>query len=281
MKLVRYGEKGAEKPGLIDAGGRLRDLSREISDIGPAALVPEVLDRLKALEAEALPLVDGSPRLGTPLTGIGKLCCIGRNYAEHAKESGGEVPPEPMLFMKATSAINGPYDDVPMPRGAAAVDYEAELGVVIGKTAKYVAEADAFDHVAGYVIFNDATERDFQRNRGGQFTKGKSCDGFAPIGPWLVTRDEVPDPQKLAITLTVDGEIRQNGTTADMVYKVAHLVSYLSLFFTLHTGDVIATGTPSGVAMGMNPPGYIQSGQVVRIEITGLGHQESRFVADA
>ena len=280
MKLVRFGPPGLEKPGVLDAEGRVRDLSEVIPDIGGLTLQPDALERLRALDPASLPLAPEGARLGPCVIGTGKMMCIGLNYRDHATETGQELPKEPLLFMKATSAINGPFDDVVIPRGAEAMDHEAELGVVIGRTAKYVGEADALDHVAGYCIVNDVSERVFQRQRGGQMTKGKSCDTFAPLGPWLVTPDEVPDPQALPIRLDVDGDLRQDGTTADMVFTVAHVISYLSHFFTLRTGDVIATGTPAGVAGAMTPPQFLKPGQTVTIRIDGLGAQRSRFVAD-
>lgn len=280
MKLVRFGPPGLEKPGVLDAEGRIRDLSEVVPDIGGLTLQPDALERLRALDPVTLPLVSAGARLGPCVAGTGKIMCIGLNYRDHAAETGQELPKEPLLFMKATSAINGPFDDVMIPRGAEAMDHEAELGVVVGRTAKYVSEADALDHVAGYCIVNDVSERVFQRQRGGQMTKGKSCDTFAPMGPWLVTPDEVPDPQALSIRLDVDGETRQDGTTADMVFSVAHILSYLSHFFTLRTGDVIATGTPAGVAGAMTPPQFLKPGQTVTIRIEGLGAQRSRFVAD-
>lgn len=280
MKFVRYGPVGAEKPGLVDAAGQIRDLSAHMDDVTGACLGGDVLARLAGLDAQALPLVGGQVRLGTPLSGIGKIMCIGRNYSEHAAEMDNDLPTEPLLFMKANSAINGPFDDVLIPRGSVQMDYEGELAVIIGKTAKYVSEADALSYVGGYAIINDVSERAFQRERGGQMTKGKSGDTFAPIGPWLVTADEIADPQSLRIVTKVDGETRQDGVTSDMVFSVAYIVAYLSQFFTLHVGDVIATGTPSGVAGGMKPPGWVKPGQVVTIEIDGLGQQRSTYVAD-
>lgn len=281
MKFVRFGPKGGEKPGLLDSAGRVRDLSAHIPDITGATLSPETLRRLSAIDVATLPLAPEGARLGTPLAGIGKIMCIGRNYREHAAETGNDVPSEPLLFMKATSAINGPYDDVAIPRGSIQMDYEGELGVVIGRRAKYVSQAEALSYVAAYTIIDDVSERAFQRDRGGQMTKGKSGDTFAPIGPWLVTADEISDPQNLRIVTEVDGEQRQNGVTADMVFPVAELISYLSQFFTLLPGDIIATGTPSGVAAGMKPPAWVKPGQVVTIRIDGLGEQRSRFVPDA
>jgi 2-keto-4-pentenoate hydratase/2-oxohepta-3-ene-1,7-dioic acid hydratase in catechol pathway len=280
MKFVRFGPAGSEKPGLVDADGHIRDLSAHLPDVTGSTLQPGDLARLALLDPARLPLVGKGVRLGTPLSGIGKIMCIGRNYAEHAAELGSDLPTEPLLFMKANSAINGPYDDVLIPRGSIQMDYEAELGVVIGRAAKYVSEADAMRHVAGYTIINDVSEREMQRERGGQMTKGKSGDTFAPIGPWLVTADEIADCQNLNVMSQVDGETRQNGNTRDMVFSVAFIVSYLSHFFTLYPGDVIATGTPSGVAAGMKPPGWVRPGQVVTIRIDGLGEQRLTYVAD-
>lgn len=280
MKIIRFGAPGAEKPGLVDAAGALRDLSGHIAEVTGATLQPDELARLKAIDPDTLPLVPEGTRLGVPLSGIGKIMCIGRNYREHAAEMDNDLPTEPLLFMKANSSINGPYDDVLIPRASVQMDYEAELAVVIGRRAKYVTEADALSHVGAYTIINDVSEREFQRERGGQMTKGKSCDTFAPIGPWLVTVDEIADPQNLHVTTKVDGVLRQQGITADMVFPVAHLISYLSQFFTLHPGDIIATGTPAGVAGGMKPPGWVGAGQVVTINIDGLGEQRSTYVAD-
>lgn len=278
MKLVRFGAAGQERPGILDARGQVRDLSALVGDID-ARLVAD-LSPIAGIDPETLPLATGDLRLGPCLAGVGKIVCIGRNYAEHAKESGAEVAPEPMIFMKATSAINGPYDDVVMPRGGDNTDWEVELAIIIGKKAKYVAEADARDYIAGYCIMNDVSERDFQRNRQGQFTKGKSCDTFAPLGPWLVTKGEVPDPQNLKLWTHVNGAVRQNGTTADMIFKVDFLIAYLSQFMTLHPGDIIATGTPSGVAMGMKPPAWLKAGDVMELGVDGLGTQKNRIVAD-
>ncbi|MDO8423218.1 MAG: fumarylacetoacetate hydrolase family protein [Parvibaculum sp.] len=280
MKIVRFGAPGAEKPGLVDEAGRMRDLTGHLDGVTGATLQPDELAWLKAIDTDALPLAPEGVRLGVPLTGIGKIMCIGRNYREHAAEMDNDLPVEPLLFMKANSAINGPYDDVLIPRGSVQMDYEAELAVVIGRRAKYVSEADALSHVGAYTIINDVSEREFQRERGGQMTKGKSGDTFAPIGPWLVTVDEIADPQNLHVTTKVDGVLRQQGITADMVFPVAHLISYLSQFFTLHPGDIIATGTPAGVAGGMKPPGWVKAGQVVTISIDGLGEQRSTYVAD-
>jgi 2-keto-4-pentenoate hydratase/2-oxohepta-3-ene-1,7-dioic acid hydratase in catechol pathway len=271
MKLLRYGPEGQEKPGLLDATGVIRDLSAHVTDIAGAVLTD--LDRLKAIDPASLPVVPGTPRLGSCVTGTGKFICIGLNYADHAAESGMQVPPEPVIFMKATSAICGPNDPILIPRTSEKTDWEVELGVVIGKRAKYVTEAEALSHVAGYCVINDVSERAFQTERAGQWTKGKSCDNFGQTGPWLVTPDEVPDPQKLGMWLKVNGQIMQNGSTRTMVYGVAHVVSYLSQFFTLHPGDIISTGTPPGVGMGMKPPRYLRVGDTVELGIEGLGAQ--------
>ena len=280
MKLLRHGAPGAEKPGLMHSDGTIRDLSGLIDDLAGAALSPESLARLAAVDAGGLPEVAGNPRLGPPVAGTGKFICIGLNYADHAAESGMEVPPEPVIFMKATSAICGPNDPIILPRGSEKTDWEVELAVIIGKAAKYVSEAEALDHVAGYAITNDVSERAFQAERAGQWTKGKSCDNFGQIGPWLVTRDEVSDPQNLAMWLTVNGETMQDGSSKTMVYGVAHLVHYLSQFMTLHPGDVISTGTPPGVGLGMKPPRYHKAGDVVELGIAGLGQQRQDVIAD-
>ena len=273
MKLVRYGAAGQERPGLIDAEGRLRDLSALVPDIAGAVLLPESLERLKAVDTATLPLVEGTPRLGACVGQVGKLICVGLNYSDHAAESGLPVPEEPVLFMKATSSIVGPNDDVEIPRGSQKTDWEVELGIVIGKTAKYVSEADALSHVAGYCVINDVSERAFQIERGGQWTKGKSCDTFAPIGPWMVTADEVKDPQDLHMWLEVDGHRYQDGTTRTMIFGVAHVVSYISQFMSLQPGDIISTGTPPGVGLGQKPPVYLKAGQTMRLGIQGLGEQ--------
>ncbi|AKO95455.1 2-keto-4-pentenoate hydratase/2-oxohepta-3-ene-1,7-dioic acid hydratase (catechol pathway) [Marinovum algicola DG 898] len=280
MKLLRHGAPGAEKPGLMHSDGTIRDLSGLIDDLAGATLSPESLARLAAVDAGGLPEVAGNPRLGPPVAGTGKFICIGLNYADHAAESGMEVPPEPVIFMKATSAICGPNDPIILPRGSEKTDWEVELAVIIGKAAKYVSEAEALDHVAGYAITNDVSERAFQAERAGQWTKGKSCDNFGQIGPWLVTRDEVSDPQDLAMWLTVNGETMQDGSSKTMVYGVAHLVHYLSQFMTLHPGDVISTGTPPGVGLGMKPPRYLKAGDVVELGIAGLGQQRQDVIAD-
>ncbi|RUW26885.1 MULTISPECIES: fumarylacetoacetate hydrolase family protein [unclassified Mesorhizobium] len=281
MKLLRYGEVGSERPGLLDADGTIRDLSAHVADIGGTALHPASLDMLAKLDAKSLPAVSGSPRIGACVAGTGKFICIGLNYSDHAAETGATVPPEPIIFMKASSAIVGPDDDVLIPRGSVKTDWEVELGVVIGKTAKYVSEADALDYVAGYCVSHDVSERAFQAERQGQWTKGKSCDTFGPIGPWLVTKDEVADPQNIKMWLTVNGKTMQNGSTKTMVYGVAYLVSYLSQFMSLHPGDIISTGTPPGVGLGMKPPVFLKAGDVVELGIEGLGQQKQTFRADA
>ena len=280
MKLLRYGAPGAEKPAILDGDGAIRDLSGHVSDIGGKEIDPAALAVLAKLDPTTLPLVAGTPRIGPCVTGTGKFICIGLNYADHAAESGMAVPPEPVVFMKATSAIVGPNDDLLIPRGSEKTDWEVELGVVIGKTAKYVSEADALDYVAGYCTVHDVSERAFQIERSGQWTKGKSCDTFGPIGPWLVTKDEVADPQNLGLWLKVNGETVQNGTTKTMVYGAAFLVSYLSQFMSLHPGDIISTGTPPGVGMGMKPPRYLKAGDVVELGIEGLGSQKQTTRAD-
>lgn len=280
MKLLRHGPAGAEKPGLLAADGTIRDLSGLVPDIGGAVISDAGLAMLRAIDPATLPVVDPATRLGPCVAGTGKFICIGLNYADHAAESGMNVPPEPVIFMKATSAICGPNDPIIIPRGSEKTDWEVELAVIIGKKAKYVSEAEAMDHVAGYAVTNDVSERAFQTERAGQWTKGKSCDNFGQIGPWLVTRDEVADPQDLAMWLTVNGEMRQNGSTRTMVYGVRHLVSYLSQFMTLHPGDVISTGTPPGVGLGMKPPQYLRAGDVVELGINGLGRQRQDVIAD-
>jgi 2-keto-4-pentenoate hydratase/2-oxohepta-3-ene-1,7-dioic acid hydratase in catechol pathway len=279
MKLVRYGAKGREKPGLIDAQGKLRDLSAHCADIGWQELSLAGQKRLKAIDPASLPLVRGKPRFGVPFTGISKIIGVGLNYREHAKETGAAIPTEPVLFMKATTAINGPFDNIVLPRTSTRTDWEAELGLVIGKEARYVSEDKALSHLAGYVTFHDVSERDFQKNRGGSWDKGKGCDTFAPIGPWLVTPDEIKDPQTLRVWSSVNGEKRQDSTTADMIFPCAHLISYISQFMTLNPGDVICTGTPPGVGMGMNPPQFLKAGDVVRIGVDGLGEQCQKVIA--
>ena len=281
MKLLLYGEAGSEKPGLLDRDGKIRDLSGKVSDIAGKTLDPAALAELGKLDPSSLPLVSGEPRLGPCVAGTGKFICIGLNYSDHAAETGAKVPPEPIIFMKATSAIVGPNDDVLIPRGSEKTDWEVELGVVIGKPAKYVSEADALDYVAGYCVAHDVSERAFQAERQGQWTKGKSCDTFGPTGPWLVTKDEIADPQNLKMWLTVNGESMQDGSSKTMVYGVAFLVSYLSQFMSLLPGDIISTGTPPGVGLGMKPPRFLKAGDVVELGIEGLGTQKQRFIADS
>ena len=278
MKLLRWGEPGRELPGMLDRDGTIRDLSPLIGDLRGRVL--EVLPALRGIDVAALPVVEGGARLGPPVAGTGKFICIGLNYADHAAESGMHVPSEPVIFMKATSAICGPNDPIVVPRGAHKTDWEVELGVVIGRAAKHVAEREAMAHVAGFAVINDVSERDFQIERQGQWTKGKSCDNFGQIGPWLVTPDEITDPQNLKMWLRVNGETMQDGSTATMVYGVAHLVSYLSGFMTLHPGDVISTGTPPGVGLGQKPPRYLKPGDVVELGIDGLGSQRQEVVAE-
>jgi len=280
MKLVRYGKAGAEKPGLIDTDGRIRDLSGHIADGAGAAIDPAKLAELGRIDPASLPLVSGDPRLGPCVGGTGKFICIGLNYSDHAAETGAEVPKEPIIFMKASSAICGPNDPIVIPRGSEKTDWEVELAVIIGRHAKYVSEAEAMEYVAGYAVTNDVSERAFQIERSGQWTKGKSCDNFGQIGPWLVTKDEIADPQKLKMWLTVNGEKMQDGSSSTMVFGVAHLVSYLSQFMSLHPGDVISTGTPPGVGLGMKPPRFLKAGDVVELGIEGLGQQRQDVVAD-
>ena len=279
MKLVRYGRAGAEKPGLIDADGTLRDLSRVVRDITPDVLSPAGLKRLRAVKPARLPAVRSRPRLGCPVSGVGKIVCIGLNYTDHAHEVGLPLPAEPLLFLKATSAITGPGDAIVRPRDAVKLDYEVELGAVIGRDARNVREADALGHIAAYCVVDDVSERAFQMEHGGTTTKGKSADTFAPIGPWLVTADEVGDPQALELWTTVNGEARQRGKTANMIFGVRHLVAYVSRFMSLRAGDVLSTGTPAGVAHGMKPPRYLEPGDLVEMGITGFGVQKTRIVS--
>jgi ureidoglycolate lyase len=280
MKLVRYGPSGAEKPGIVDINGTLRDLSGIVDDVAGETLTPAGLEKLRSIGTTALPEVRKSERLGPCVGRVGKFICVGLNYADHAKESGAEPPKEPVLFMKATSAICGPNDDVIIPRNSKKTDWEVELGVVIGQETRYVEKTDALRHVAGYCVINDLSEREFQLERGGQWVKGKSADSFGPMGPWLVTGDEIADPQKLALWLEVDGHRYQNGTTATMIFGVAHLVSYISQFMSLQPGDIISTGTPAGVGLGQKPqPIYLKPGQTMRLGIAGLGEQKQRLVA--
>jgi 2-keto-4-pentenoate hydratase/2-oxohepta-3-ene-1,7-dioic acid hydratase in catechol pathway len=273
MKLVRYGQPGQEKPGLIDAQGALRDLSGVVGDIDAGAIAPASLAKLAKLDAASLPRVDGAVRYGCPVSGVGKIVCVGLNYADHAAESGLPVPAEPVLFLKPSSSITGPNDPVIIPRNSVKTDWEVELGIVIGKKASYVEESEALEYVAGYAVVNDVSEREYQIERGGQWDKGKGCDTFAPIGPWLVTRDEIADPQNLDMWLEVNGHRYQNGSTRTMVFGVATLVSYISQFMTLQPGDVISTGTPPGVGLGQKPPVYLKAGDVMRLSIAGLGEQ--------
>jgi len=278
MKLVRYGKPGKEKPGLIDAQGQLRDLSAVIADIGPAQLGDVALARLQRLNPDKLPLVKGKPRLGSPVQGVGKFIAIGLNYADHAAESGLPIPAEPVVFMKATNCIQGANDAVMLPKGSVKTDWEVELGVVIGMRARYVSQKDALNHVAGYCTVNDVSEREYQLERGGTWDKGKGCDTFGPLGPWLVTRDEVPNPQKLGLWLKVNGQRVQQGNTKTMIFGVAKIVSYLSQFMTLLPGDVITTGTPPGVGMGRKPPLFLKAGDTMALGIDGLGEQHQTVV---
>ena len=281
MKLLRHGPRGQEKPGLLHSDGTIRDLTGLVPDIGGAVISDTGLAMLRGVDASALPVVAAGTRLGACVAGTGKFICIGLNYADHAAESGMQVPPEPVIFMKANSAICGPNDPVIIPRGSVKTDWEVELAVIIGKRAKYVSEADAMGYVAGYAVAHDVSERGFQKERSGQWTKGKSCDNFGPLGPWLVTRDEVADPQDLAMWLTVNGVKRQNGSTKTMVYGVKYLVSYLSQFMSLEPGDVISTGTPPGVGEGMKPQSvYLKAGDVVELAVEGLGQQRQDVIAD-
>ncbi|NSZ03903.1 fumarylacetoacetate hydrolase family protein [Agrobacterium tumefaciens] len=279
MKLMRVGQPGQEKPAILDAEGKVRDLSAHVKDIGGEAISPQGLKKIAAIDLGTLPVLN-EERIGACVAGTGKFICIGLNFSDHAAETGATVPPEPVIFMKATSAIVGPNDNVTIPRGSEKTDWEVELGVVIGKTAKYVSEADALDYVAGYCVSHDVSERAFQTERVGQWTKGKSCDTFGPIGPWLVTKDEIADPQNLGMWLKVNGQTMQDGSSKTMVYGVAHVVSYLSQFMSLHPGDIISTGTPPGVGMGLKPPRYLKAGDVVELGIEGLGSQKQTFVAD-
>jgi 2-keto-4-pentenoate hydratase/2-oxohepta-3-ene-1,7-dioic acid hydratase in catechol pathway len=278
MKLLRYGPAGREKPALLEADGTIRDLSAHVADIGGQALLPEALASLRRIDPTSLPVMSGHSRIGPCLKHVGKIVCVGLNYKDHAAESNLPVPGEPVLFMKAASAIVGPDDDVEIPPGAEKVDWEVELGVVIGKAGRYIPEERAFEHVAGYCVINDVSERSYQMERGGQWDKGKSCDTFAPIGPWLVTRDEIPDPQALDLWLEVDGRRVQDGTTRNMIFGVAHLVAYISQFMSLQPGDLISTGTPAGVGFGHKPPRYLKAGQTMRLGISGLGVQQQRTV---
>jgi 2-keto-4-pentenoate hydratase/2-oxohepta-3-ene-1,7-dioic acid hydratase in catechol pathway len=275
MKFVRFGPAGAEKPGIIDAEGRLRDLSEEMDDLSGI-----VLTHLEDFSPEGMPVVGGNPRLGVPVAGVGKFIGIGLNYSDHAAEAGMDLPAEPIVFMKATSSLSGPHDPIRLPRGSVKTDWEVELGVVIGKPAKYVSAEEALDHVAGYMVVNDVSERAFQIERGGQWTKGKSCDSFGPCGPWLVTPDEAGEIAALDLSLSVNGARMQQGSAANMIFSVARIISYLSQMMTLHPGDIIATGTPAGVGMGMVPPRFLKPGDVVELSISGLGAQRQEVVSD-
>jgi 2-keto-4-pentenoate hydratase/2-oxohepta-3-ene-1,7-dioic acid hydratase in catechol pathway len=279
MKLLRYGPQGSEKPGVLDTSGQIRDLSGRIGDIAGENLTPAGLRSIADIDIDSLPPVEGSPRIGACVGQVGKFICIGLNYADHAKESGLEVPPEPVLFFKATSAIMGPNDDVIIPKNSQKTDWEVELGVVIGSETSYVSEEEAMDHVAGYCVINDLSERAFQIERAGQWVKGKSADTFGPIGPWLVTKDEISDPQNLGMWLDVDAKRYQDGSTQTMVYGVRHVVSYISQFMSLQPGDIISTGTPPGVGMGQNPQVYLKPGQTIRLGVEGLGEQHQNVKA--
>ena len=280
MKLLRYGQPGQEAPGVLDAQGNIRDISSLTTDIDGKFLSSETLRALQQTDLTTLPVVAGQPRLGPCVGAIGKFICIGLNYADHAAESGLPVPTEPVVFNKWTSAVVGPNDDVKIPRGSVKTDWEVELGVVIGKTASYIEEADAYDYVAGYCVVNDVSEREYQIERGGTWDKGKGCDTFGPTGPWLVTKDEVPDPHSLNLWLEVDGKRYQNGNTSTMIFQVPKIIAYLSQFMTLNPGDVISTGTPPGVGMGIKPePVYLRAGQVMRLGIDGLGEQQQRVIS--
>ncbi|MBY3064608.1 MULTISPECIES: fumarylacetoacetate hydrolase family protein [Rhizobium] len=280
MKLLRYGQRGAEKPGILDKSGKVRDLSGQVDDIAGESLTAAGLAKIAAIDVGSLPVVAEPGRLGPCVSRTGKFICVGLNYADHAAETGAAIPEEPILFMKATSAITGPNDNVIIPRKSKKTDWEVELGIVIGDEARYVTEADAMKHVAGYCLINDVSEREFQAERGGQWTKGKSADSFGPIGPWMVTRDEVADPQDLKMWLSVDGTMRQNGSTKTMIFGVSFLVHYISQFMSLQPGDIISTGTPPGVGLGMKPPLFLKAGQTIKLGIEGLGEQ-TQLTVDA
>jgi len=280
MKLLRYGERGAEKPGILDRNGKVRDLSGHVGDISGDSLTAAGLAKIAAIDIESLPLAAETGRYGPCVSRTGKFICVGLNYADHAAETGAAIPEEPILFMKATSAITGPNDNVIIPRKSKKTDWEVELGIVIGDEARYVSEADAMKHVAGYCLINDVSEREFQAERGGQWTKGKSADSFGPIGPWMVTRDEIADPQDLKMWLSVDGTMRQNGSTKTMIFGVSFLVHYISQFMSLQPGDIISTGTPPGVGLGMKPPLFLKAGQTIKLGIDGLGEQ-TQLTVDA
>ena len=278
MKLLRYGEKGQERPALLDNDGQLRDLSAVVADIAGQTLSPESIARLQDIDPSTLPLVEGSPRIGACVGQVGKFICIGLNYADHAAETGAAIPAEPVVFSKWTSAIVGPNDNVEIPRNSRKTDWEVELGVVIGKGGRYISENQAMEHVAGYCVINDVSEREFQLELGGTWDKGKGCDTFGPLGPWLVTRDEIADPHQLDLWLEVDGKRFQDGNTNTMIFDVPTIISYLSQFMSLQAGDVISTGTPPGVGLGQKPPVYLQAGQVMRLGIAGLGEQEQHVI---
>ncbi|KMM86168.1 2-keto-4-pentenoate hydratase/2-oxohepta-3-ene-1,7-dioic acid hydratase (catechol pathway) [Pseudomonas taetrolens] len=279
MKLLRYGEKGQERPALLDNNGQLRDLSAVVTDIAGDTLSPQSIARLQAIDPSTLPRVEGSPRIGACVGQVGKFICIGLNYADHAAETGAAIPAEPVVFNKWTSAIVGPNDDIEIPRNSRKTDWEVELGVVIGKGGRYISESDALEHVAGYCVINDVSEREFQLELGGTWDKGKGCDTFGPLGPWLVTRDEIADPHQLDLWLEVDGKRYQNGNTRTMIFQIPKIVSYLSQFMSLQPGDVISTGTPPGVGLGIKPePVYLRAGQHIRLGISGLGEQQQRTV---
>jgi len=280
MKLLRFGNAGKEQPGILDEYGDIRDLSQYIADFDGLGISAENLEKISDLDLSSLPKVQGNPRIGPCVTGTGKYVCIGLNYSDHAAEAGMEVPAEPIIFMKASSAICGPNDDIIIPRGAEQVDWEVELGLVIGKQAKYVNEDEALDYLSGYCVLNDVSEREYQLHRSGQWTKGKSCDTFGPVGPWLVTTDEIPDPQNLNLWLDVNGERMQTGSTNTMVFNVAFIISYLSKFMTLHPGDIIATGTPPGIGNGFTPPRFVKAGDKIQLGIEGLGQQQQTYVND-
>ncbi|MBY3163820.1 fumarylacetoacetate hydrolase family protein [Rhizobium laguerreae] len=280
MKLLRYGQRGAEKPGILDKSGKVRDLSGQVDDIAGESLTAAGLAKIAAIDVGSLPVVAEPGRLGPCVARTGKFICVGLNYADHAAETGAAIPEEPILFMKATSAITGPNDNVIIPRKSKKTDWEVELGIVIGDEARYVTEADAMKHVGGYCLINDVSEREFQAERGGQWTKGKSADSFGPIGPWMVTRDEVADPQDLKMWLSVDGTMRQNGSTKTMIFGVSFLVHYISQFMSLQPGDIISTGTPPGVGLGMKPPLFLKAGQTIKLGIEGLGEQ-TQLTVDA
>ena len=278
MKLLRFGNSGQEKPGIIDNDGNIRDLSGVIDDINGSTISTDGLNKINQIDISSLPIVSNNPRIGPCVGSVGKFLCIGLNYSDHAAETGAEAPPEPILFQKATSAIIGPNDDVEIPKNSNATDWEVELGIIIGKKAKYIAEGTSQDYIAGYCVVNDVSERDFQAKRAGQWTKGKSCDTFGPIGPYLVTKDEVSDPQDLSMTLDVNGKRMQDGSTKTMIFSVNHIVHYLSHFMSLNPGDVIATGTPPGVGLGMKPPVFLKSGDTMKLSIEGLGEQNQKCI---